>query len=111
MEALMKGDVVVIPFPYSDLSNSKRRPALVAAAIEGDDVILCQITGEMRADRYSIFVSDEDFSNGGLYLASMIRPNKLFTADKSVIIRKIGAIKRDKIKEVEDKIINIFSGQ
>jgi len=36
----VKGDVVVIPFPFSDLSQSKRRPALVLAALEGDDVIL-----------------------------------------------------------------------
>jgi len=36
----VKGDVVVIPFPFSDLSQSKRRPALVVATLEGDDVIL-----------------------------------------------------------------------
>ena len=39
----LKGDVVVLPFPFSDLSQSKRRPALVAANLEGDDIILCQI--------------------------------------------------------------------
>jgi mRNA interferase MazF len=40
----IKGDVVVIPFPFSDLTQSKRRPALVIAELEGDDLILCQIT-------------------------------------------------------------------
>ena len=44
MAKFMKGDVVVIPFPFSDLSQSKRRPALVLTTLEGDDAILCQIT-------------------------------------------------------------------
>ncbi|MFH1972979.1 MAG: hypothetical protein ABIJ18_05900 [archaeon] len=41
MEEFVKGDVVVIPFPFSDLSNSKKRPAFVAANLKGDDIILC----------------------------------------------------------------------
>jgi len=44
MAKFIKGDVVVIPFPFSDLTQTKRRPALVISALEGDDVILCQIT-------------------------------------------------------------------
>jgi hypothetical protein len=40
----VKGDVVVVPFPFSDLAQAKRRPALVVAELEGDDRILCQIT-------------------------------------------------------------------
>ena len=41
MEELVKGDVVVLPFPFSDLSASKKRPALVVATLRGDDIILC----------------------------------------------------------------------
>jgi mRNA interferase MazF len=48
MGRFVKGDVVVIPFPYSDLSASKKRPALVLADLEGDDIILCQITSQNR---------------------------------------------------------------
>jgi mRNA interferase MazF len=44
MEKFVKGDIVVIPFPFSDLSGSKKRPALVLANLQGDDIILCQIT-------------------------------------------------------------------
>ncbi len=44
MEKLVKGDVVVIPFPFSDLTQTKRRPSLIIAELEGDDLILCQIT-------------------------------------------------------------------
>ena len=104
----MKGDVVVLPFPFSDLSSSKKRPALVAANLEGDDLILCQITSKKRIDNYSIILKNNDFKKGSLNLTSMIRPNRLFTADKSIISYKIGMLNGSKIKEVEANIIKIF---
>jgi len=109
MEEFVKGDVVVLPFPFSDLSKSKRRPALVVAKLEGDDIILCQITSEARVDDYSIVLSDNDFKTGKLNLTSLIRPNRLFTADKSIVIYKIGSLKDSKIKEVEKEIVKIFT--
>jgi len=108
MERLVKGDVVVLPFPFSDLSASKKRPALAVATLEGDDVILCQITSEARFDRYSIALNNSDFKQGGLRLTSMIRPNRLFTADMSIIRYKAGSLKEKKIREVANKICNIF---
>ena len=48
------GEVVVLPFPQTDLQAGKRRPALVVADLTGDDLILCQITGQSRRDGYSI---------------------------------------------------------
>ncbi len=109
MEALMKGDVVVIPFPFSDLTDSKKRPALVAANLKGEDIILCQITSKMLKDDYSIAISDEDFRQGSLYLKSAIRPNRMFTADRSIVLYKIGCLHWRKIKEVEKKIVDMFT--
>ena len=109
MEEFVKGDVVVLPFPFSDLSKSKKRPALVASILDGDDIVLCQITSEARVDSYSIVLTSSDFKKGSLNLTSMIRPNKLFTADKSIILYKIGSLKESKIKEVEKGIVDIFT--
>jgi len=80
MGAFVKGDVVVAPFPFSDLSTAKKRPALVLATLMGDDVILCQITSQAVGDSYAISLTDLDFTSGGLRQASHIRPNRLFTA-------------------------------
>jgi mRNA interferase MazF len=63
---LVKGDVVIVPFPFSDLSQMKRRPALVVATLTGQDLILCQITSQARSDRYAIAISNASFSNGSL---------------------------------------------
>ena len=64
MGALVKGDVVVTPFPFSDLSGTKKRPALVVATLTGDDVILCQITSQAVADSYAVPLADRDFASG-----------------------------------------------
>jgi len=53
---------VVVPFPFSDLTSAKKRPALVIAELEGDDLILCQITSQQIRDRYAILIDDSDFS-------------------------------------------------
>jgi mRNA interferase MazF len=50
MAEFVKGDVVVVPFPFSDLTQAKRRPALVIATLAGDDLILCQITSQKIID-------------------------------------------------------------
>ena len=81
MGKFVKGDVVVLPFPFSDLNSSKRRPALVVAIASPEDIVLAQITSRSFSDSYTIELSDIDFSSGGLNTSSSIRPNKLFTAD------------------------------
>ncbi len=87
---------------------SQRRPALVVAKLTGDDLILCQITSQVRSDSYAIAVTNADFANGGLNRNSNIRPNRLFTADKGIILYKAGQLKAEKLKEVIDKIIDIL---
>ena len=108
MEKLIKGNVVVLPFPFSDLSNTKKRPALIIAVLEGDDIILCQITSS-RSDKYSILLENKDFKEGNLNIESNIRPNRLFTADKSLVLYKVGSLKENKVQEVITKIEQILS--
>ena len=108
MEKFVKGDVVVVPFPFSDLTEAKRRPALVLAELDGDDRILCQITSQQFWDRYAIPINESDFEEGSLQKISNIRPNRIFTADCKIILYKAGHINSDKIDEVLKKIINIL---
>ncbi|MAG78635.1 growth inhibitor PemK [archaeon] len=109
MEEFMKGDIVVLPFPFSDLTNSKKRPALVVANTKGDDIILSQITSVTRQDTYTIELKQENFKNGSLNQKSLVRTNKLFTADQSLILYKIGILNYSKIKEIENRLVNIFT--
>ena len=108
MARFVKGDVVVVPFPFSDLTQSKRRPALVIAELTGKDVILCQITSQWINDEYALLIDDKDFDEGNLNQISHIRPNRIFTADSSIILYSVGHLKKKMIDDVIDKLIEIL---
>jgi len=99
--------VVVVPFPFSDLAAAKRRPALVISALEGDDIILCQITSQAAKDQYAIPLQDHDFEQGGLKQPSHVRPNRLFTADSHIVLYKAGTLHQIKLAEIIDKVVKI----
>ena len=109
MGKFIKGDVVVAPFPFSDLSNAKRRPALVVASLKGDDVILCQITSKSIFDNYAIPLSGSDFSSGTISQDSNIRTNRISTAESNIILYLAGKVTSQKLGEVVNKIVDILS--
>jgi mRNA interferase MazF len=70
----------------------KRDLLLVVAELKGDDLILCQITSQQVKDEYSVPLDDEDFTCGSLKKKSNIRPNRIFTADRHIILCRFGKI-------------------
>ena len=97
MGKLVIGEVVVLPFPQTNLQSGKRRPALVVADLVGDDLVLCQITRKPRSDGYPIPLVLADFESGCLAVDSFIRSNRLFTVEQSVILYAAGKIKDAKL--------------
>ncbi|MDT7835446.1 type II toxin-antitoxin system PemK/MazF family toxin [Aquabacterium sp. OR-4] len=77
--------VVLLPFPFSDLSTQKLRPALVLASAGRDDWLLCQITSKPYADARAVALAEHDFASGGLQVLSYARPAKLFTASAALV--------------------------
>lgn len=108
MEKFIKGNVVVLPFPFSDLSGSKRRPALVLADLPGDDILLCQITSQHNKDSNTIAISSDSFISGYLPADSFIKPYRVFTADKNIIIRRAGTLKYNITDSVKQKIVELL---
>jgi mRNA interferase MazF len=109
MGAFVKGDVVIVPFPFSDLTSAKRRPAVVIADLSGEDLIVCQVTSQSKSDGYSVIIEATDFESGGLNQASSARPNRLFTADSNIILYKTGVLTKNKMNEITAKLIEIIS--
>jgi mRNA interferase MazF len=97
------GEVVVLPFPQTNLQAGKRRPALVVASLNGDDLILCQITSQSRSDGHSLPLAIADFERGRLAVDSFIRPNRLFTVEQSVILYAAGKVKDSKLAKLAPK--------
>ena len=105
MERFIKGDIVVVPFPFSNLSGSKRRPALVLTNLHGDDILICQITSKPTDDIFTQSLKSEDFVTGSLPVNSFIRPLRVFTADQHIVFHKIGHISHERMNKVIDAII------
>ena len=109
MEGFVSGEVVVIEFPFSDLSGLKKRPVLILKEISGDDLILCQITSHSFYKQEEIEIKNNDFTIGGLKIKSYARFTKLFTLDRSLIKYKVGKLKHEKIKEIINKVSLFFA--
>ena len=103
------GEVVVLPFPQTNLQSGKRRPALVVVDLPGDDLILCQITSQARVDGFSVPPVSADFERGRLAVDSFIRCNRLFTVEQSVVLYAAGVIKAAKLQEIKGRIRQLFA--
>ena len=105
-----KGAVVLIRFPFSDLSQVKLRPAVALAHAGRGDWILCQITSNPYGDPSAIAITDADLDVGALRVDSFARPAKLFTASNSLIVAQVGQLKSDVLNQILDKLTEILRG-
>lgn len=102
------GEVVLVAFPFSDLSQSKLRPAIVIAESGRDDWGLCQVTSRPYADQRAELLSAEDFASGGLRLTSYARPGKLFTANSSLIEMREGVLTAEASRRIGNAVISLI---
>lgn len=102
------GSVVLVPFPFSDLSQSKRRPAVVLADAQRGDWILCQVTSKPYADSRAVMLKDADFEHGSLSLVSYARPAKLFTAHESLFVSDAGKLSVTALNRITDEVVSII---
>ena len=102
------GEVVLVPFPFSDLSQSKVRPAVCLADAGRGDGILCQITSSPYGDPAAIPLDAPDFASGGLLVASFARPGKLFTAHAGLMVRSVGTLTPAAFARVLSAVVSLL---
>ena len=108
MGLFTKGTVVLIKFPFSDLTKVKLRPALVLAKASKNDFILCQITSKRYGDDKSVKLQTKDMGNGLLHKLSYVRYTKIFTANDSIIVSELGKIKNNKFDTIINSLIDFL---
>lgn len=110
MVAPSAGAVVLVPFPFSDLSQAKLRPAIVLADASRGDWILCQVTsnpyGEPRADS----LPHTSFASGSLRTDSYARPARLFTANSELMVARVAELRAEALRQIIDAIVAILRG-
>jgi mRNA interferase MazF len=97
-----------VPFPFSDLSRSKLRPAVALADVGRGDWILCQITSKSYSDALAVGLTAASFAKGSLHLDSYARPGKLFTANQSLMVREVGTLKGETLGKVVDAVVELL---
>lgn len=102
-----RGDIIVVPFPYSDLQSKKVRPALILYSDTSEDFIVLGITSQ-NTRKNSTKILDENFETGNLSVVSYVVHNKVATVNKRIIHKKIGALDRHTFKTIIDKFISQF---
>jgi mRNA interferase MazF len=102
------GAVVLVPFPFSDLSASRLRPAVALADAGRGDWVLCQVTSNPYADPSAIQITGLDFSTGSLHATSYARPGKLFTAHESLFTGQVGELTAAAFRRVLGAVVGLL---
>ncbi|MFT4250245.1 MAG: type II toxin-antitoxin system PemK/MazF family toxin [Candidatus Woesearchaeota archaeon] len=107
---MKKYDIVLVTFPFSDLSNTKLRPAVIIASPGGQNQVLCQITTKQRSiNTYEVPLLKKHTS-GDIRFDSNIYVDMIFTLHQDLITKKIGAITNTKTRQLlQEKIQALFA--
>jgi mRNA interferase MazF len=109
MARLVGGEVIVVPFPFTDLSSVKVRPALVLASLTRGDLILCQITSQAAGHPEAVPILKTDFESGdGLARASFALPHRVVTANESCVRRAVGKLSSTKLDEIRQRVCAVI---
>jgi mRNA interferase MazF len=114
MTRCKQGDVVLVPFPFTDLTTVKQRPALVLSAdwfnTSRDDCVVAAITSQispkLQPDEYRLSASD--LVAAGLPKPSLVRLGKLFTISKSLLRKRLGTLPKDTMAVVLKQVERVF---
>jgi mRNA interferase MazF len=105
-------DIIMIPFPYTDLTETKQRPAIIVSNNNYndtlDDVIVCAVTSKFQRDEFCIELLDTNLDYGKLPEVSFVKAHKLLTIHKSKIIKKYSRVKEDYFSTIQDRIADLI---
>jgi len=110
VERFVRGDIIIIEFPYSHLKETKRRPVLILKIPHGDDIIVLQMTGSSYEKQTEVLVKREDFRQGGLKREGYVRIDKVASIEKSLIMYKAGSLRQEKFNEILERFCSFVKG-
>jgi mRNA interferase MazF len=107
-----QGEIVLVPFPFTNLRDVKKRPVLILSNEEynykNDDVVTCAITSNLDNREFSVLIGEKDLIKGKIPVKSRVKADKLFTLEKSLILKKVGKLNGlafTKVKEELGKVL------
>jgi len=109
---LKQRDIVLIPIPFTDLTSQKKRPAIIISSNsyneKHEDIVVASLTSNVEMRDYSILLSSDDLEEGHLKVTSMIRADKIYTLNKSIIIKTFGRVKLEILEKIKETFLKLI---
>jgi len=109
---LKQKDIVLIPIPFTDLASQKKRPAIIISCDKynetNEDIVVVALTSNIENRDFTVTLTNNDLENGTLKVTSMIRVDKIYTLNKSIVIRTFGRVKSDILIKIKDLILKLI---
>lgn len=109
---LNQRDIVLIPIPFTDLASQKKRPAIIISCNKynetNEDIVVVALTSNIETRDFTITLTSNDLENGTLKVTSMIRVDKIYTLNKSIVIKTFGRVKPGILTKIKDSILKLI---
>jgi mRNA interferase MazF len=107
-----QGEILIVPFPFSDLSTIRQRPVLVISNNKynenSEDIITCGITSNIKDSQFSVLIDNNNLLEGNIPIKSRIKVDKLFTLEKNIVIKKIARVKEEIFNQVKNEFYRLI---
>ncbi|HHT9125849.1 MAG TPA: type II toxin-antitoxin system PemK/MazF family toxin [Candidatus Brocadiia bacterium] len=106
-------DILIIPIPFTNLTANKKRPVVVLSNDhynnKAEDIVVIAVTSNIERKEYSILISNQDLEEGVLPHQSIVRVDKIYTLNNSIVIKKLGVLRKETFKKVKDTLIKLIN--
>lgn len=107
-----QGEILFVPFPFTNLASSKKRPVLILSRTEYNakslDFVCCGITSNIKKSTHSVMVQNKDLLSGFLPKPSLIKANTIFTLEKSIALGSIGRVNSNTMEKVKKVVLDLI---
>ena len=106
------GDVLLVPFPFTDQTTTKKRPTIVISSDSYNqsklDILLIAVTSQVKIPLQFGEILITEWSNAGLLKTSVIKPI-ITTLEKQLVIKKLGKLEASDIQTLQSSLQQIIA--
>ena len=109
---LKQRDIVIIPIPFTDLASQKKRPAVIISSDAynnvNEDIVVVALTSNVEPRNFTVILNSDDLEDGILKVTSMIRVDRIYTLNKSIVLKTFGRVKPYILAKIKETILKLI---